>query len=59
LNDVADEHLNLLWHLITKFEHQDPDPTMPTATPTVTPTPSPTPTPTPTPTPRRLPLVTS
>ena len=59
LNGVADEHLNLLWHLITKFEHRDPDPTVPTATPTVTPTPSPTPTPTSTPTPRRLPLVTS
>jgi uncharacterized protein YjbI with pentapeptide repeats len=56
---ALDENLNLLWHLITKFEHQLPDPTIPTSTPTVTPTPSPTPTPTPTPTPQKLPLLTS
>lgn len=59
LVDVQDEHLHLLWHLITKFEHQPPDPSVPTATPTVTATPSPTPTPTPTPTPKKLPLMTS
>lgn len=56
---VLDDNLNLLWHLITKFEHRRPDPTIPTSTPTVTPTPSPTPTPTHTPTPQKLPLLTS
>ncbi len=56
---VMDENLYLLWHLITKFEHELPDPTIPTSTPTITPTPSPTPTPTPTPTPKKLPLLTS
>ena len=59
LTAVQDDHLHLLWHLITKFEHQPPDPKIPTATPTITPTPSPTPTPTPTATPKKLPLVTS
>lgn len=57
--EILDEHLDLMWHLITKFEHQPPDPTIPTPTPTITPTPIPTPTPTVTPTPKKLPLVTS
>jgi len=56
---VLDDNLHLLWHLITKLEHQNPDPSIPTPTPTVTPTPTPSPTPTPTPTPRKLPLLTS
>jgi len=59
LIEIQNEHLDLLWHLITKFEHQPPDSSIPTATPTITPTPSPTLTPIPTATPRRLPLVTS
>jgi hypothetical protein len=59
LTAVQNDHLHLLWHLITKFEHRPPDPKIPTATPTITPTPSPTPTPTPTATPKKLPLVTS
>jgi hypothetical protein len=56
---VLDAHLELLWHLITKFEHQVPDPARATPTPVPTPTPTPTPTPMPTATPRKLPLVTS
>lgn len=59
LVEIQNEHLELLWHLITKFEHQLPDSSVPTATPTASPTPSPTATPTPTATPRKLPLVTS
>jgi hypothetical protein len=38
---VLDEHLSLLWHLVTKLDHQLP-------TPDSTPIPTPTPTPTPT-----------
>ncbi len=59
LNAVLDEQLYLLWHLVAKFEHEPPDPTIPTSTPTVTPTPIPTATPSPTPTPKKLPLLTS
>jgi hypothetical protein len=38
---VLDENLSLLWHLVTKLEHQLPPPEstpVPTATPTPTPT---------------------
>jgi hypothetical protein len=50
LNVILDEHLHLLWHLVTKLEHRLPDPDfVPTPTPTFTPTPTPTPTPTATP----------
>jgi hypothetical protein len=56
---VLDQHLELLWHMITKFEHKLPDPTRATPTPVPTATPTSTPTPTPTATPRKLPLVTS
>jgi hypothetical protein len=58
LNAVLDEHLRLLWHLITKLEHQRTT-VMATATPTLTPTPTPTPPPTATPTRPALPLLTS
>jgi hypothetical protein len=52
LNAMLDDHLHLLWHLATKFEHQPFNPALvPSVTPTVTPTPTPSPTPTPTPTP--------
>lgn len=56
---VFDDHVDLLWHLITKFEHKLPDPQLATPTLVPTATPSPTPTPTPTPTRRSLPLETS
>jgi hypothetical protein len=59
LQDILDARLELLWHLVSKFEHTLPDPAMATPTPEPTWTPMPTPTPTPTPTPRKLPLVTS
>lgn len=59
LTTVLDQNAELIWHLITKFEHQEPNPNMPTPTPSPSPTPSPTPTPTLTPTPRSLPLETS
>lgn len=59
LATVFDRNAELLWHLITKFEHQLPDPNLPTPTPLPTATPTATPTPTPTPTPRSLPLETS
>ncbi len=59
IDEILDNNLHLLWHLVTKFEHQDPNSDVPTPTPTVTPTPVPTSTPTPTATPRKLPLVTS
>jgi len=59
LTTVLDQNAELLWHLITKFEHQEPNPNIPTPTPSPTATPSPTPTPTLTPTPRSLPLETS
>jgi hypothetical protein len=60
LTSVLDDNLHLLWHLVTKFEHEPPDPAAgPTPTPTSTPMPTPTPTPTPTATPRKLPLLTS
>ncbi len=38
---VLDENLPLLWHLVTKLEHQLPPPDS-TPAPTVTPTPTPT-----------------
>ncbi|RMF00919.1 MAG: hypothetical protein D6768_11770, partial [Chloroflexi bacterium] len=46
LTQIMDDNLHLLWHLVTKFQHQLPDPSLPTPTPipTATPTPSPTPT---------------
>jgi hypothetical protein len=56
---VLDQQLELLWHLITKFEHELPDPARATPTPVPTATATPTPTPSPTATPRKLPLVTS
>ncbi len=61
LNAVLDDNLHLLWHLITKLEHDPLDPEEVTpATVTPTRTPSPTPTPTPTATPKRAqPLITS
>ncbi|MCB9101776.1 MAG: hypothetical protein H6632_19735, partial [Anaerolineales bacterium] len=59
LTTVLNQNVELLWHLITKFEHQEPNPDVPTPTPSPTATPSPTPTPTLTPTPRSLPLETS
>ncbi len=59
INEVLDDNLPLLWHLITKFEHQNPDATIPTPTPSITPTPIPSATPTPTATPKKMPLVTS
>ncbi|MDX1521400.1 MAG: hypothetical protein R3264_07220 [Anaerolineae bacterium] len=61
LNQILDEHLSLLWHMVTKLEHEPPDPSeLVPATPTVTPTPTATPTPTPTPTPELAePLITS
>ena len=38
---VLDEHLSLLWHLVTKLEHQLPEPdSTPVPTPTLTPTPT-------------------
>ncbi|GAB4426501.1 MAG: hypothetical protein Kow0031_06290 [Anaerolineae bacterium] len=59
LTALLDDNVNLLWHLITKFEHQPPDPDLPTPTPVPTVTPTPTPAPSPTATPRKLPLITS
>jgi hypothetical protein len=59
LQDILDARLELLWYLVSKFEHTLPDPTVATPTPLPTPTSTSTPTPTPTPTPRKLPLVTS
>ena len=53
---ILDDHLELLWHLVTKLEDR-PSPTSGTPTPTLTPTVTPTPTSTPTPAP--LPLSTS
>ncbi len=59
LAGVMDENLYLLWHLLTKFKHELPDPNVPTPTPIPTATPTPTPPPTPTATPRKAPLLTS
>lgn len=59
LTQIMDDNLQLLWHLVTKFRHQLPDPSQPTPTPIPTATPTPSPTPTPTATPRKLPLLTS
>jgi hypothetical protein len=63
LTAVLDDHLNLLWHMVTKLEpSQQPGPVStgaPPATATLTPTPTPTSTPTPTPTKPSLPLSTS
>lgn len=59
LTQIMDNHLHLLWHLVTKFQHQLPDPSLPTPTPAPTATVTPSPTPTPTATPRKLPLLTS
>jgi hypothetical protein len=56
LAEVLDEHLPLLWHLVTKLK-PDQGRTGGTPVPTVTPLPTLTPTPTPTPTP--IPLLTS
>jgi len=52
LHTILDDHLDLLWLMVTKLEHipPAPDELLP-ATPTVTPSPTSTPTPTPTPTP--------
>lgn len=59
LTEILDDNVNLLWHLITKFEHSPPDPNIPTPTPVPTSTATPTPAPSPTATPRKLPLITS
>ena len=59
LMPLLDEELELMWHLVTKFEHQAPDPSVATPTPAPTDTPVPTATPEPTGTPRGLPLITS
>ncbi len=59
MTQIMDDNLHLLWHLMTKLEHEPPDPTLPTPTPVPTATPSPTPTPSPTSTPRKMPLQTS
>lgn len=61
LNKILDDHLRLLWHMVTKLEHEPPSPDeLIPATPTITPTPTSTPTPTPTPTPLLAePLLTS
>lgn len=59
LTALMDDNLHLLWHLITKFQHEPPDPSLPTPTPLPTSTPTPTPEPTPTATPQKLPLITS
>ncbi len=59
LSAAMDNNLELLWHLITKFQHQQPDPSVPTPTPEPTATPTLTPTPEPTATPKKLPLITS
>jgi hypothetical protein len=59
LVSILDDQLELLWHLIVKFEHEPPNPTRATPTPVPTATPIPTPTPTPTATPKKLPLITS
>lgn len=56
---ILDDQLDLLWHLVTKLEHQEPNPDLATPTPTMTPTSTPTPTPTPTPTRASIPLETS
>ena len=56
---IMDENLYLLWHLMTKLEHEPPDPSLPTPTPVPTATPLPTPTPSPTATPKKMPLQTS
>jgi hypothetical protein len=56
---TLNDQLDLLWHLVTKLEHQEPNPDIATPTPTVTPTATPSPTPTPTPTRASLPLETS
>ncbi|MEW5959919.1 MAG: hypothetical protein AB1801_19530 [Chloroflexota bacterium] len=53
---ALDEHLPLLWHMVTKLEHRAASAA---GTPVPTPTPTPSPTPTPTPTPTRIPLLTS
>jgi hypothetical protein len=61
LNNILTDNLSLLWHMVTKLEHEPPDPAelVPT-TPTPTPSPTSTPTPTPTPTPNLAdPLLTS
>jgi hypothetical protein len=59
LTPLLDEQLELMWHLVTKFEHEGPDPSVATPTPAPTDTPMPTATPEPTGTPRGLPLITS
>lgn len=63
LTAVLDDHLYLLWHMVTKLEpNQQPGPAgtgTPPATATLTPTPTATLTPTPTPTKPSLPLSTS
>lgn len=59
LMPLLDEELELMWHLVTKFEHQGPDPSVATPTPAPTDTPEPTVTPEPTGTPRGIPLITS
>jgi hypothetical protein len=59
LTPLLDEHLDLMWHMVTKFEHQLPDSSVATPTPAPTNTPIPTPTPEPTTTPRGIPLITS
>lgn len=56
LTTILDDHLELLWHMVTKLEDQ-PSPII--GTPTPTPTPTVTPTPTSTPTRAPLPLSTS
>lgn len=56
---IMDDNLDLLWHMVTKFEHVVPDPLLPTPTPPPTATATPSPTPSPTATPRKLPLLTS
>ncbi len=56
---VMDDNLDLLWHMVARFEHVAPDPSLPTPTPLPPATPTPSPTPPPTATPRKLPLITS
>ncbi len=51
LSEVLNQHLPLLWHMVTKLIHREPPVDLPTSTPTPTPIPTPTPTPTPTLTP--------
>ena len=59
LTKIMNDNLHLLWHLMTKLEHELPDPSLPTPTPVPTETPLPTATPVPTATPRKMPLQTS